>query len=275
MENKINFFSSCLSLINETDPQQKCVGTKKLFRHLQIDQGLDFAKHENILSIPNPGRPPQPMLVSPLKVPRRKLNNIEGHASLIHALTHIEFNAINLALDACYRFQNMPLEFYNDWLEVANDEAYHFSLLNEHLVNLGFHYGHFSAHNGLWDMAFKTENDPLNRMGLVPRVLEARGIDAVPEIEARIRAFKDIRGGEILAIIHKDEIKHVQYGDKWFKYLCNERNLDPFETYFKLIKEYEAPKIRGAFNRPDRKKAGFSDQELDILIKLAGTSNNA
>ena len=160
----------------------------------------------------------------------------------------------------------MPEGYYQDWIEVAKDEAYHFTLLNNHLLTLGYTYGDFSAHNGLWDMALKTEHDCMIRMALVPRVLEARGIDAVPEMQSKIKNIGDEKANEILDIIHRDEIKHVQYGDKWFKFLCQKRDLNPENIFFELMANYDAPKIRGAFNRADRLKAGFSNSELDKLF---------
>jgi uncharacterized ferritin-like protein (DUF455 family) len=228
--------------------------------------GMSFDKTSIISSIPEPGRPDKPILVPPLEVPKRGIGTKVGHAGLFHALAHIEFNAINLALDACYRFQNMPLEYYKNWMSVAKDEVYHFGLLNQHLSTLGYTYGDFTAHTGLWDMVYKTESDVLLRMALVPRVLEARGIDAVPELQKKITHIKDTRGAEILAIIHHDEITHVKYGDIWFKYICDERKLDYTDTFFTILDKYAAPKIRGAFNRPGRKLAGFSDLELDKLL---------
>lgn len=256
----------------EHDIELKCLATKQLYRNvLENKQNYDMSSIQ-VVSIQIPGRPDKPELVEPFAVPKRRIGSNEGHAGLIHALAHIEFNAINLALDACYRFQTMPVEFYQNWLQVAAEEVYHFELLNEHLKQLGYQYGDFAAHNGLWEMAHKTEADLLTRMALVPRTLEARGIDAVPEMQEKLRTVNDLRGIEILAIIHHDEIKHVQFGDKWFKYECSNRGLNSEETYFNLFAEYKAPKIRGPFNRLDRKLAGFNDHELDRLHNISGVN---
>lgn len=262
-----DFHSKCLEILMESNTTSKIIATNDLYLKLSSSDQFVFEKSE-IISIESPGRPDKPELVHPTKVPRRRLGSKEGQAGLIHALAHIEFNAINLALDACYRFQDMPLAYYHDWVEVAKDEAYHFSLLNDHLQTMGYQYGDFNAHNGLWDMALKTEHDCLTRMALVPRVLEARGIDAVPEMQAKIRNTGNEEAIAILDIIHRDEIKHVQYGDKWFKYLCREKGLDSENIFFELMTKYDAPKIRGAFNRSDRLKAGFSNTELDKLLNL-------
>ena len=263
-----NIFQQILNLIQETDLHKKCTLTTNLYNDVVNQIPFDYTPIK-VISILKPGSPEKPNLVAPLKVPKRKLGSKEGHASLFHALAHIEFNAINLALDACYRFQEMPREYYLNWLEVAKDEVYHFQLLEQHLSKLGYSYGDFDAHNGLWEMALKTEHDCLARMAMVPRVLEARGIDAVPEMQQKITQLNDIDGNKILSIIHQDEITHVSYGDKWYKYLCLQASLDPENTFFELFNRYNAPKIRGAFNRQDRKKAGFSDQELDHLYNLA------
>lgn len=268
-----NLFTECYTAIMTQDIQEKCNRTEQICNKFKNNE-LTLDKSYNVIfSIPVPGRPEKPILVPPFNVPKRRVGSKEGHAGLIHSLAHIEFNAINLALDACYRFQEMPKEFYLNWLQVAIEEVHHFKLLNAHLHFLGFSYGAFAAHNGLWSMAVKTESDALARMALVPRTLEARGIDAVPEMQEKLRSTEDVRAIEILDIIHRDEIKHVQYGDKWFKYICNQRNLDVEETFFKLLDEYNAPKIRGAFNRKDRKIAGFNDSELDRLYNMSGQIN--
>ena len=262
----INFFNRCRDIILLADIEAKCLATSELYKQWQAGYFSFLTPTESIQSIPAPGAPKKPELISPLDVPKRKLGTKEGHAGLFHALAHIEFNAINLAIDACYRFQDMPIQFYANWLSVAKDEVYHFQLLNQHLKSLGYSYGDFSAHSGLWDMAVRTETDVLLRMALVPRVLEARGIDAVPELEKKVKSINDKRGAEILSIIHYDEIEHVRYGDYWFKYVCEMRSLDYAETFFAILEQYDAPRIRGAFNREGRKQAGFSDNELNQLL---------
>lgn len=267
MEN--NFFIDCYTAIIENSVTKKLDLIQHIAKQWRANEYSDlFSDDLPRISIAVAGHPDKPELVSALDVPKRGIGTPSGHAGLIHSLAHIEFNAINLALDACYRFKNMPKQYYADWLQVAQDEAYHFSMLCEHLHTLNFEYGSFVAHNGLWEMAHRTELDVLARMGLVPRVLEARGIDAVPAIMDKLTKIKDTAGVEILKIIHHDEIKHVSYGDYWFKSICQERGLEPVETFFDLMKKYNAPKIRGAFNRDDRLIAGFSEEELNKLISL-------
>ncbi|XP_014680055.1 PREDICTED: uncharacterized protein HI_0077-like, partial [Priapulus caudatus] len=134
---------------------------------------------------------------------------------LIHAVTHIEFNAINLALDALYRFQHMPRDFYIDWLQVAAEEAHHFSLLRQRLEKMGYHYGDMPAHNGLWEMTVATDHDVLTRMALVPRVLEARGLDVTPGMMERLKKVDDQETVDILTLILRDEIGHVAIGSRW------------------------------------------------------------
>lgn len=265
-----NFFQICLNAILENDVAQKCALANQLYTDIiKNPNSFLFTPLDTIISIEYPGRPTTPVLVSPFKVPKRKLGSKEGHAGLIHALAHIEFNAINLALDACYRFQHMPIEYYQNWLQVAKEEVYHFQLLAEHLVTLGFSYGYFPAHNGLWDMSVRTEEDIIARMALVPRTLEARGIDAIPDMQEKLRTSNDKRAVEILDIIHHDEIKHVSIGNKWFQHLCEKQNTNSEDKFFELLNKYNAPKIRGAFNKEGRLKAGFSQSELDKLIQFS------
>jgi uncharacterized ferritin-like protein (DUF455 family) len=212
-----------------------------------------------------PGRPSLPELISPKFVKHRAMNTLEGRAAMIHALTHIEFNAINLALDAIWRFAGMPRDYYADWLQVAGEEALHFSLLSAHLQTLGYRYGDFPAHNSLWEMADKTSGDVLARMALVPRTLEARGLDASPSMRAKLAQAGDQAAAEILDIILRDEIGHVAIGNRWYNLLCDERGLDPVVTYATLVQQYKAPTLRGPFNLSARREAGFSEAELRAL----------
>ena len=218
--------------------------------------------------IDQPGQPDKPALISPQQVPRRRADTLFGRVALVHALTHIEFNAINLALDAAYRFPGMPPAYYVDWLRVADEEAAHFDLLNAHLATLGYTYGDFPAHNGLWDMALKTAHDPLVRMALVPRVLEARGLDATPLIMGKLKAANDTRMIEILTLIEREEIGHVAVGNHWFGWLCRARGLEPEAMFRQLLLDYDAPPLRPPFNLEARRAAGFSEPELDWLRTL-------
>ncbi|VVE87842.1 hypothetical protein PBR20603_01782 [Pandoraea bronchicola] len=214
-----------------------------------------------------PGRPALPRLVSPRELKHRAVTSVEGRAALLHALAHIEFNAINLALDALWRFEGLPAEYYDDWLQVAAEEAHHFSLLSTHLKTLGdaYDYGCFPAHDGLWEMARRTSGDWLARLALVPRTLEARGLDASPPIKAKLASAGDAAGAAILDIILRDEIGHVAIGNRWYRWGCERAGCDPIETYARLAVQYSAPRLRGPFNLAARRAAGFDDDELAAL----------
>lgn len=214
---------------------------------------------------PLPGRPPLPVLVAPARLKSRPAGTPQGRAALVHALAHIEFNAVNLALDIVWRFPGMPEAFYRDWIVVAREEASHFRLLNEHLATLGHAYGDFSAHNGLWDMAARTCDDVAARLALVPRVLEARGLDASPMIRAKLAAVGDARGAAILDIILRDEIGHVAIGNRWYRWLCATGGHDPVAWHAELAQRYAAPRQRGPFNLEARRAAGFDERELALL----------
>lgn len=217
------------------------------------------------------GRPSRPQLVPPAQLPRRAPHTREGHAALIHAIAHIEFNAINLALDHIVRFPGFPPEYVSDWIRVAADEAYHFGLVRDHLRTLDYAYGDFVAHDGLWQMNVQTAQDPLARMALVPRLLEARGLDATPPIQKKLQAIGDAAGVAILDIILRDEVGHVAIGDHWFRVLCAQGGLEPEATYRRLIQEYAAPWPQAPFNEKARLAAGFSAQELRDLSRKGTT----
>ena len=223
-----------------------------------------------------PGRPTRPTLIHPAKVPRRSPVTLDGRAAMVHAIAHIEFNAINLALDAIWRFDTMPDRFYLDWALVAGEEAYHFSLLHDHLQSMDtgvngeprWAYGDFAAHDGLWEMCDKTAHDIIARMALVPRTLEARGLDATPQIQAKLRQVGTadaLRAVEILDIILRDEIGHVAIGNHWYRWLCERDGLDPVAHYPVLTERYKAPKLRPPFNVPARLRAGFTSDEIARL----------
>jgi uncharacterized ferritin-like protein (DUF455 family) len=258
---------AALHWLVESDVRLKVDGVMALMQAWSRDK-MQLATDAVVLPMQQaiPGRPLSPVLVSPQAVKHRSMNTTEGRAALIHALAHIEFNAINLALDAIWRFASMPREYYADWLGVAAEEALHFSLLSTHLQTLAFRYGDFTAHNGLWEMAEKTQDDILARIALVPRTLEARGLDASPQLRAKLAQAGDIAAAEILDVILRDEIGHVKIGNHWYGWLCEARGLDPISTYKILATQYKAPQLRGPFNREARLQAGFTELELNALI---------
>lgn len=233
---------------------------------LSIDTDLDVDANDEI-SLPGgiPGRPAKPKLVEQAALKRYSLRTMQGRAALIHSIAHIELNAIDLALDIVCRFSGMPEQFYRDWIEIAKEEAKHFVLLREHLVTLGFDYGDFDAHNALWEMAERTKGDILARIALVPRTLEARGLDASPAVKNRLIGAGDHKAGEILDLILREEIGHVAAGNRWYRYVCAQRGLDPISTYSQLAIEHKAPKLKAPFNMNARRLAGFSEVELAAL----------
>lgn len=252
----------------------RCLMACEVEEKLHLTQQTAQAWRDDLLSldckdgpepIGEPGHPAKPVLVTPDQVPRRGLGTQEGLAALVHAMAHIEFNAINLAWDAVYRFRDLPESYYSDWITVANEEADHFQLLRTRLHELGTDYGDFTAHNGLWDMARRTAYDPMVRMALVPRVLEARGLDATPPIMAKLRAIGDQAALDILDIVLSDEITHVAVGDRWFRHLCAQRGLAPEATFLHLFNAFDAPRLQPPVNEKARLEAGFSESEIETL----------
>ena len=246
-----------LEVLLASDPWQKAALARGLDTFDRIGADEAIAEPAGI-----PGRPARPALVPHTEIKQRSVKSPDGLAALMHALAHIEFNAINLAADLTWRFAGMPEQFYLDWARVAREEALHFGLLSDRLAELGHAYGDFPAHNALWDMAEKTKHDILARIALVPRTLEARGLDASPPIRNKLVSVGDKRGAEILDIILRDEIGHVAVGNHWYGVLCAQRGLDPVATYAALAEQHGAPRLRGPFNLEARRAAGFSEEEL-------------
>jgi uncharacterized ferritin-like protein (DUF455 family) len=269
--------AQALQALGITDPATKAQAAHSLLEALREmppgDEGLRWLEPAAELSadpdVPLPGRPARPPLIAPADVPQRSPFTPEGMAALLHAIAHIEFNAINLALDAVWRFAGMPVDFYRDWLRVAAEEATHFGLLHTHLQSLGHNYGDFPAHDGLWEMCVKTQHDITARMALVPRTLEARGLDATPLIQARLRKVNTpaaLRTVDILDLILGDGIGHGAIGNRWYGWLCARQGLDPLAHYRLLARTHNAPRLRPPFNDAARRAAGFSQQELDDLL---------
>ncbi|TFW16423.1 ferritin-like domain-containing protein [Massilia arenosa] len=257
--------AQALACLLDTDPAAKAQRVAALAQAWAdggcgLDAAAVFTPLDTI-----PGRPVRPELVPPRLVGRRSMATPEGRAMLIHALAHIEFNAVNLALDALWRFPGMPDQYYADWLRVAHEESTHYLLLDGHLHTLGHAYGDFPGHDSLWEMVEKTKNDVLARMALVPRTLEARGLDAIPPLRAKLAQAGDAAAAAILDIILRDEEGHVEIGNRWYLHLCRQRGLDPLPTYRELALRHEAPVLKGPFNLDARRRAGFSEAELAYL----------
>lgn len=255
----MNLFDAAHDALMIRAPAAKIAAVRGL-RDAFVRGATERAATTAAVALPEPGRPQRPPLVAPRELAQRGLGTAEGRAALIHAVAHIEFNAINLALDAVYRFRELPHDYYADWLQVAADEARHFELLQARLADLGYAYGDFPAHNGLWDAACRTAHDPLVRMALVPRVLEARGLDVTPGMIARLREVGDHATVAVLDVILAEEVAHVAAGTRWFRHCCAAAGVDPEPTFLDLLRRYEAA-IRPPFNRAARAEAGFTPAE--------------
>lgn len=265
---KRDFFYEIVQALLTREPAAKVARVNAIY-----DTWYQHPKHctaHQRQSVSQPGRPDKPELVQPKQLAKRKLSNPEGVASMVHAIAHIEFNAINLALDAIHRFSGLPDAFYDDWLQVAFEEAKHFTLLNQFLNENGYAYGDFSAHNGLWELAEATASDVLERMAVVPRVMEARGLDVTPGIRAKFVAIGCQQMVDILDIIFQEEIGHVQIGNRWFHTICEQRGLDSMDVFRQLAQKYlTSNQLKLPFHEQARLKAGFSENELTLLRSLA------
>lgn len=268
-----NLYVLLQQALEETSPDEKCQQVLSLYQVYQTGQ-IDDNEDARFRDVLFAGRPKNPTLVSPSQVQARKPSTREGYAAMLHAITHIEFNAINLALDAAYRFRHLPKTFTFDWLQVAKEECEHFLLMRDRLRSYDFDYGDFTAHGHLWDMAYKTAFDPLLRMALVPRVLEARGLDVTPAIAEKIKQRGDNETCAVLDIIYRDEVGHVQKGNHWYQYLCRERGLEPMALFRQLLQRYDMFIFRGYVNLDAREKAGFSAFEMAMLSDFEQSLTN-
>ncbi len=260
----MDFQERALQALRETDPVKKCQLTSAL--HVGLEMAGDL---ESLITtstkIRSPGVPDKPELVHPRELSRRGSGTAAGRLALLHAIAHIEFNAINLALDATVRFKNLPAQYYRDWITVAADEARHYTLLTDRLADFKAQYGDYPAHQGLWDMALRTAHDPLDRMAMVPRILEARGLDVTPAMVKQFEKAQDTQTADILRRILKEEVAHVKAGSHWFRYLCEQRGLESDTTWFERVSFYLGDDVRCPINMIDRRRAGFKESELEWL----------
>jgi len=264
-----SLFARAVACLATRDPEERVLSTRMAAQawragHLTLDASAAGPADE-------PGRPEHPRLVPPQNVPRRRLRSIRGRAAFVHALAHIEFNAIGLAWDCVARFRGLPRDFYDDWVKVADDEASHFAMLEERLHQLGAAYGDFDAHDGLWEMAAKTRGDLLARMAMVPRVLEARGLDVTPGMIERLHEAGDPATAALLERILEEEVGHVAAGTRWFRYECERRGLEPGAAFRTTVARYWSGRRLAPVNLADRRRAGFSDEELRALADDAAT----
>lgn len=254
----------------EADPLRKVALTQAhaaAFRRGQLKVAADAPPPEPIRM---PGRPAHLHLVLPREVPRRRLGSAGGRAAFIHAIAHIELNAIDLAWDAVYRFRGLPAAFLADWVSCADDESRHFLMLHERLRAHGHAYADFPAHNGLWEMCSKTAHDGLARMALVPRVLEARGLDVTPLMIDKLRAHGDDETADVLEVILREEVAHVAAGSRWYRWYCERAGVEPRQRFKELLVEYAGGYLHGPFNLEARLLAGFDADELADLVEQAG-----
>ncbi|WP_040848965.1 ferritin-like domain-containing protein [Thiofilum flexile] len=263
----MNVYDGAYQVLLQTDAAAKVAEAIALYQNWQQGHLTRDGASTLVERVPIPGRPLKPDLISPTAVQQRKLSTLEGRLALLHAVAHIEFNAINLALDAVYRFREMPDAYYGDWLQVAAEEAHHFALLRERMATLGMQYGDLAAHNGLWDQACRTDQDVMIRMALVPRVLEARGLDVTPPMMQRLREAKDFASVEVLEVILREEVGHVRIGSRWYHYCCEQRGLEPESTFKQLLGTLPTPP-RSPFYTAGRLEAGFSSEELAMMLEL-------
>lgn len=260
-----SLFDAARACLDAATPEDKVAATfaaADAYAHGELNTPDDAPAPQPIRM---PGRPERPLLVHPRDLPKRGFGTQEGRAAFVHAIAHIEFNAIDLAWDAVYRFRGLPARFYADWVGVAKDEARHFGLLRARLRELGYDYGDFDAHNGLWEMAEKTAHDGLARMALVPRVLEARGLDVTPGMIVKLRSLGDEATVAILETILREEVAHVAAGSHWYRWYCERDGIDPGPRFRELLAEYARAVLYGPFNFEARSAAGFDDEELRML----------
>ena len=262
------FFDQVYACLQIQSPEEKVQAVQQFYDHFG-SQSLVLDNAADPIEYDEPGRPQKPKLVPPRLLPRRSVHTAEGQAAMLHAIAHIEFTAINLALDALYRFRDLPQAYYDDWLKVASEEAYHFQLVDDYLRSHGYAYGGFDAHDGLWDAALQTKDSVLLRMAIIPRGMEARGLDATPGIMKKFKKIGDVEVERILNIILRDEIGHVQIGTRWFNYICDKNQLPRQQTFEDIMQRFVQGKVKLPLHRVARKSAGFTDAELDFLEGLA------
>jgi len=264
-----DLFEFAVKCLYHSSIDEKLMLTKQAKQLADNDQLLMQCNSE-IIPIDQVVFPNSPVLVAPRDLPRRRLGTLNGRIALLHAVAHIEFYAIYLAWDIIYRFKGQSDQFYLDWLHVASDEAIHFALICERLQELGSDYGQLPAHKGLWDVAVNTADDLLARLALVPRYMEARGLDATPGMVERLIKHGDQVSADLLQRIVDDEVTHVRYGSEWFAHVCEQRCLTPEQAYFDCLEQYLRGTLRGPFNHELRKQAGFSQAEINQLETLNG-----
>lgn len=263
---------AALHVLMTADPHEKVALTHEYVAAWRAGDLVEIGQED----IPDrPARPEKPELRAPGEMPkRRKAGSDAGKIALLHALAHIELNAIDLAWDIMARFaaleiggEKLPKSFYDDWCAVADDEAKHFLLLSERLRELGAAYGDLPAHDGLWESAERTAHDFAARLAVVPMVLEARGLDVTPTMIATMKSQGDMVTADILQTIHDEEITHVRAGTRWFDYYCRHHDLDAENTWKALVTDYFNGVLKRPFNDDSREKAGMIRDWYEALAE--------
>ena len=259
----MSVFEQANAVLNQSNPDEKA---RLVFAMSKAWADSPQIKSNNFDPPAMPARPLKPELVDPNKVPRRRLGSVEGRAAMLHAIAHIELNAIDLACDMIARFgldTKIPnqdrADFIKDWVSVASDEARHFNMLQSRLQELGFQYGDFPAHNGLWEAAIETRHDIAARLAIAPLVLEARGLDVTPAIIKKLTNVNDFPSVSILETIYREEVNHVAIGVNWFKVVSQQMNQDPTDFFKKLIKTHFKGQLKPPFNEKARTLAGMPE----------------
>lgn len=254
---------NALAVLRAALPNAKVAAANKLATDWEKTRGIGI-KALNVGD--SPARPEVPQLVPPKDVKRRRLGSPAGRAALLHAIAHIEFNAIDLAADMIARFGHHPtiadtdrVAFINDWISVCQDEARHFSLLQTRLAELGISYGDLPAHNGLWEAAVKTKNSFEARLAIAPMVLEARGLDVTPGMIEKLIEHRDTKSAEILKVIYNDEIGHVAIGARWFQKIARNQSKDPESWFHDLVRNFYKGQLKPPFNVQARTLAGLKE----------------
>jgi uncharacterized ferritin-like protein (DUF455 family) len=258
--------SRAVAILATADPAAKASASRRLAERWEAG-GLDVG---DSASPPRPARPERPQLCSPKEMPKRRaFGSPAGRIALLHALAHIELNAIDLAWDIIARFSRewLPRTFYDDWVDVAAQEAVHFELLVQRLADFGACYGDLPAHDGLWESAAATADDLLARLAVVPLVLEARGLDVTSDMAATLERVGDAQSAALLRRIYRDEIDHVAAGVRWFDELCRARDLVPEETFRELVRRYFKGELKPPFNHEARAAAGFPARYYEPLLR--------
>ncbi len=266
----LTLLEAAIAVLKSDSATAKCAAAEQAVSALSAGAQVgDFAHMRPPL---RPARPPRPVLTRPADVPRRRLGSPEGRIALLHAIAHIEFNAIDLAFDMAARFASEinslglnSLAFLRDWFGVGGDEARHFGLIARRLSELGATYGDFPAHNGLWEAAENTSENLLARVVVAPLILEARGLDVTPGMIARLRSAGDYQSAAVLEVIYEEEISHVACGKRWFHAICNAQSLEPAATFHALQAEYFTGALKPPFNHEARERAGLSRELYDPI----------